>query len=79
MGNDLGDAASWHVTDEKNRRRESAGGAFKHKFRYLDLVVVELEPLAPLVFEPLVCPGATALEAVASRLFEAGRVMASTR
>jgi hypothetical protein len=25
---------------------------------YLDFVVVELEPLIPLVFEPLVCPGA---------------------
>ena len=28
------------------------------KFPYLDFVVVELEPLIPLVFEPLVCPGA---------------------
>jgi hypothetical protein len=39
---------------EKTRRREPAGGAFKHKFRYLDFVVVEPEPLIPLVFEPLV-------------------------
>ncbi len=35
----------------KTRRREPAGAAFKHNFRYLDLVV-EFEPLVPLVFEP---------------------------
>jgi hypothetical protein len=29
MGNDLGDAASWRVTDEKARRREPAGAAHR--------------------------------------------------
>jgi hypothetical protein len=37
---------------QKPAGREPAGAAFKHNFRYLDLVVVEFEPLVPLVFEP---------------------------
>jgi hypothetical protein len=44
----------WVFGQRKTHRREPAGGAFKHNFRYLDFVVVEPEPLDPPVFEPLV-------------------------
>ena len=41
----------------RSQGREKPAGvnrraAFKHNFRYLDFVVVEFEPLVPLVFEP---------------------------
>jgi hypothetical protein len=39
--------------------RESCGPlSARNLVDYLDLVVVEFEPLIPPVFEPLVCPGA---------------------